>query len=373
MEGTPREMCVLFVDVGQGDATIVMPPVGDPILFDCGRDGWEVTQQLLTYGFDRLEAVVASHLDLDHIGGMVTVLDAYRGRIGAVYFAPDRRLSKTDKDATAKDLTDRVHAGDGQDWELREVHRDGRAIACGAGWSIHLIAPKASQRQKVARTEHWEEPNIYSAVMRVQMGDTSLLVGGDAPLLTWSRIPTDELRATVFRIPHHGGALDDGVVPKGWSAQRLYDAAAPEVAAISVGTNNGHDHPDPTQWTQPLIGRQGCRLLCTQVTGKCHKPFARSGGSSDDSEREEAIRAERAHWLPDPYGGSAHFSEPPWRHYGHRSDGAHTDRRNGRLEVPCAGTISVRIDHRGEVRVDPSPELLDSRIRRWTAPMCRSV
>jgi len=99
------------------------------------------------------------------------------------------------------------------------------------------------------------------------MSGRTVLIGGDAPLRTWSGLPPVDLPADVFRIPHHGGALDDGGVPSGWSAEQLYDGVKPHTAIISVGTRNRHDHPNP-DWSSPLM-RGSCRLVCTQATERC--------------------------------------------------------------------------------------------------------
>lgn len=170
-----RVLTVTFLDVGQGDATVILPPEGegDPVVFDCGRDGWVVTQQLLTWNIGRLEAVIASHLDLDHVGGMGQLLDAYAGRIGAVYFPVDRNLSDDHDDAkTAKKLTDRVCEGERDEsgaWEIRPVTRDSRPVCRGANWSENVMTPRTGQHLDVCHDGKWKEPNRYSAVVRVQM------------------------------------------------------------------------------------------------------------------------------------------------------------------------------------------------------------
>lgn len=164
-----------------------------------------VVQQLRTWGFDRLEAVIASHLDLDHVGGMLTLLNAYHDHIGAVYFAADWDISETrDGAKKAKALADRVGAGDrDKKWELRAVHRDTRAVSEGEDWSVHVVAPRASGRLEADRRGGWDDPNRYSAVLRVEMAGKVVLVGGDAPLATWAELHP-RIRADVFRVPHPG-------------------------------------------------------------------------------------------------------------------------------------------------------------------------
>lgn len=365
-----RVMTVVFLDVGQGDATIILPPEGegDPIVFDCGPDGWVVTQQLKTWRIERLHAVIASHLDLDHVGGMATLLSAYSGRINLVYFPMDRDISKDQDGAVnVKKLADQVRAP-AKEWEVRIVHGDSRPVASGTDWWVDVVAPPAQRQLDAQRHGAWKGGNFYSAVVRAHMAGTTVLIGSDAPLMTWSEMMIPRA-AEVFRVPHHGGAIDDGGVPDGWSPERLYDEVDPNLAVISVGTNNRYDHPDES-WIGPLIGGTRCRLLCTQVTGRCHPDFDRA---APENRRRSAIRQARSR-LPSPHEDNNHFAEPPWRHYKQPRD---RDRTRGvnfdLLEVPCAGTISVRIDAGGKVDVDPSDShpSLAKRIRRWSAPLCR--
>lgn len=372
-----RVLSLSFLDVGQGDATIILPPTGegDAVVFDCG-DGWVVTRQLATWGVKEVAAVIISHLDLDHLQGLADLLDAHAAgtlRIGVIYFPIDRELADDEEGAQrAKALADRVVEGDrDRSWQLRAVHRDARAVLEGEDWAIHVAAPAYAQTLVAQRQGSWTDANSYSAVLRVRMKDNLVVIGGDAPLASWVSIPHDEpANASVFRVPHHGGALNDHPA----AVRDLYDALAPTTAVVSVGTNNPYDHPDP-DWIEPAYD-EGRRLLCTQVTGRCHLPFAR-GDDPSRRARIDALERERERALPAPAGDtSAHFAEPPWRHYTRRSDGRLETRRSvaQRPEVPCAGTISVRLDDDGGVRVDPASEhaSLLARIDRWRQPLCRT-
>jgi len=362
----PRILTVAFLDVGQGDATIVLPPEGEgaAVVFDC-RDGWVVRQQLSAWRVTELAAVVASHLDLDHIGGLGDLLAAKDLRIQEVYWSADRDLSDGSPGANkAKALHGVVTDGDKDSrWGMRSVERHLSPLLSGRDWAIHLAAPRGGKRAAVSRTGSWEDANIYSAVLRVNMAGVSVMIGGDAPLITWSELPEQDLTAQVFRVPHHGGSLHEGGVPEGWSTGRLYDRIAPSTSVISVGTRNDYGHPEPNTGIAPLIGRPAHRLLCTQVTRRCHATFQDSG--SIQAFREAELRD----WVDDARNGMSHFAEPPWRHL---NPGDPRTLEATRVEVPCTGTITVRIDESGGVAVDPMPENLSlaSRISRWETPLC---
>jgi hypothetical protein len=216
---------------------------------------------------------------------------------------------------------------------------------------------------KHERDGAWEEANRYSSILRVEAGGNIMLVGGDAPLFSLSKLPSTELPAKVFRIPHHGGAIDDGGVPPGWDVDRLYREVGAETALISVGTNNAYGHPKKS-WIQPLTGG-ACRLLCTQLTARCHGPvdITQADGTvvrdrDEVSELRERVITQHHQW-----------TVPQYRHL--------TDRRravrSGQLEVPCAGTVVVTFHLDGRVDVLPAPGGgHESVVDDWERPLCRA-
>ncbi|WP_320939042.1 MBL fold metallo-hydrolase, partial [Lysinibacillus capsici] len=72
-----HEMQVHFIDVGQGDSILIESPSGKTMLIDGGVKG--AGQQIVSYlkelGINKLDIVVATHPDADHIGGFIPVLD----------------------------------------------------------------------------------------------------------------------------------------------------------------------------------------------------------------------------------------------------------------------------------------------------------
>ncbi|MFS8066705.1 MAG: ComEC/Rec2 family competence protein [Byssovorax sp.] len=359
-------VAVYMLDVGQGDSTIVVLPDDRVVVFDCADD--HVLRQILTsWGTPAIAAFVLSHLDQDHIAGALGFLQGWTGSIEAVYLSTDRDVGGDHEDAKrARKLLDytleqgRNEGARRRRWELLPSTRDPRPLAQGEGWSVTLLAPSHGQIIVREREGEWQDANRYSSILRVQAGPKAMLIGGDAPLLSWSELTPEELQAEAIRVPHHGGALDDGGIPPGWDVARLYKAVGATTALISAGTNNGYGHPREP-WIEPVTGG-ACRLLCTQVTARCHAPLeiAGSGGEKDavaiDAQRRRVI-TEHNQW-----------TEPQYRHL--------TDRRRqiikGRLEVPCAGTVVVKLQLDGRVEVLPSRggdhEVI---VDDWQHPLCR--
>ena len=86
---------VYFLDVGQGDAALIETKDGVQILIDGGRDGAALHElQRIMGPFDRtIDMVVATHPDLDHIGGLVDVLTYYQ--VGSILTTENKGESDT--------------------------------------------------------------------------------------------------------------------------------------------------------------------------------------------------------------------------------------------------------------------------------------
>jgi beta-lactamase superfamily II metal-dependent hydrolase len=365
-------LVICMLDVGQGDSTLIVLPDDRAVIFDCADDN-VLRKTLDDWNIRVIEAFVLSHLDQDHIGGALAFLQGFQGEIRHVYLSRDRDVSDSHEGAKrAKALLDYVRAQSQDEamcrrrWELHYNFRDHRAVAEGEKWGIWLVAPAAVQDMQQARDGIWEEANRYSSIMRIEAGGNVMLVGGDAPLLSWSQLLPEERPAKVFRIPHHGGAIDDGGVPSAWDVARLYREIGAEIALVSVGTNNAYGHP-AREWVRPVIGGK-CRLLCTQVTGRCHGPLEtiEDGGRvvRDASEiamqRQRVVRQHQQWTLPQ---------------YRHLTDNLRTV-RSEQPEVPCAGTVIVTLHLDGRLEVLPAERGGGGHqgvIDRWRHPLCRAA
>ncbi len=150
---------------------------------------------------------------------------------------------------------------------LKAPHRDGEGtlkIASGPDWEVEFVLPWVGDA--AGALVKGDDPNACSAVLRVTRGGGRVLIGGDAPLGSWERLPDPV--ASVIRTPHHGGEIRHG--GHQWSAfEDLYKAVECQTVVVSVGTHNGHHHPLPEHVT--AARRNGaCRVLCTQLTRRCH-------------------------------------------------------------------------------------------------------
>lgn len=351
MTAEPR-VGVYMLDVGQGDCTFVVGPGTDaaPVLFDC-RDEYVAERFVKDHGINRLSAAIVSHLDLDHVRGMMPFLRHFLaehgpGSVQAFYAnidkKPDPALRRAAyllmQQAVAWDRKGEIPLGASS----REVAA--KRICGGDGWSVELVLPRYGELVGM-RLEDREQPNRTSAVLRVAVGDHAILIGGDATLDSWERLEAPLLLAEVFRIPHHGGKIDEGNTS--WTIATLYQRVAPKVAVISVGTNNGVDHPNPAYLPIAPASGGSCRVLCTQLTPRCH-----------DDPQEQRARA-----LRNP--------SPVVYAYRHRVQAGDQKKRRPRREVPCAGSMVAWIDPGGVELLPRRQDWHDNFIDRLDHPLCR--
>ncbi|BFH16802.1 MBL fold metallo-hydrolase [Paenibacillus melissococcoides] len=212
---------VYYLDVGQGDSTLIKTPKGQHILIDGGDNhkGQDVVEYLESLGITQLDVVIATHPDADHIGGLDTVIDAIPTK--SVY-AP--KVSHTTN--TYKDF-------------LMSVKNRGLKIkAAKAGLEIPLEGVTAKFVAPVA--EYGKDLNAWSAVLHLTYGKTSFLFTGDAETRSEKDMleHPKKVRADVLKVGHHGSDTS--------TSQDFLDAVKPAYAVISAGVDNKYGHPKKT-------------------------------------------------------------------------------------------------------------------------------
>lgn len=228
----PGDLQVAVLDVGQGDAVLVRFPNGRRMLVDAGGASVEgrdlgarvIGPTLRARGIRRLDYLVVTHADIDHIGGAATIVGEFR---------------------PAEVWTGVPVAGDGATARLREV-----ADATGATWRqvvrgerLHMGAVRLDVLHPPA--PEWERQRVRnddSVVLALRHGAVRVLLTGDIGAEVEpdvGQVGDDATGAppavTVLKVAHHGSA---GATSAAW-----LEATRPSIAIVSAGAANPFGHP----------------------------------------------------------------------------------------------------------------------------------
>ncbi len=232
---------ITFLDVGQGSSILIRLPNGGNVLIDGGsrEQGEEVVADLVRLGVDTLDAVVISHADEDHSGGLIDVIDSVP--VSTVY---DSGYPHTTQ--TYADLLDAVDRSGARYVETRT----GERIDLDPDVEMEFIYPDTLN----------EGTNESSLALRLNYGEFAAQLVGDLgfaeeqELLAAGRLSP----VTLMEVGHHGSA--------GSSSTEFLEALSPEVGVIQVGSDNSYGHP--SQEALSRLQAQGIEIYRTDLQGE---------------------------------------------------------------------------------------------------------
>ncbi len=248
---------VTFMDVGQGDAALVETSDGRTILIDGGTafDQYDVGRMVVApllwnRGVRRLDVVVASHPQQDHVGGLTFVVRKFE--VGEFWTNGTRRNVPFINRLEAALRERRV--------SLRVVSDADQALSVG-GCRVRVLNPRRSASADPEDLTGRQQNN-RSVVLRLECGGTAFLFTGDvereAEAALAGRFGSGgPLRATVLKVPHHGA--------RGSVHEPFLRAVKPTVAVVSVGAGNPYRHPAPSMLE--AYARLGIQVLRTDRDG----------------------------------------------------------------------------------------------------------
>ena len=251
---------IVFLDVGQGDALAIRSHGGRWILVDTGPRGRTydagarvVLPYLRRRGVARIEALVLTHPDLDHIGGAEAVVRALD--VGYVLDP----AQATGKDAYVGVLE--AASRDAVPW--LEARRDVSITLDGV--QISVLYPNDG---RTPASYGGTDSNAQSVILLVRYGEFEALLTGDAPVAVEEAI-LDDLPSDleVLKVGHHGSNTS--------TSPLLLAQTSPEVAVISVGARNRYGHPHSEVLNR--IIESGARILRTDLSGDIVIRARRSG------------------------------------------------------------------------------------------------
>lgn len=212
---------VHFVDVGQGDCTLVICN-GKTLLIDAGENGHEtdVINYLRSQNIEKLDYIIATHQHSDHIGGLPEVLEEF-GTDNIIMPRLTKEQTPTNSTYTAF---------------LKAVKASGATVISAKPGLTYSLSDATFEILGPV-TDDCDDINSMSAVTKITYGETSFLVTGDAEKDEEKEIIETgaDLDCDVLRVGHHGSSTS--------SCKAFLDAVSPEICVISCGKNNDYGHP----------------------------------------------------------------------------------------------------------------------------------
>lgn len=206
---------IKFIDVGQGEAILIALPE-KTMLIDAGPTGSapKIAQVLQELGRNKIDYLVATHPDEDHIGGMADVISSTQ--IGTIY-APN----KTNNTATYRKFLTAIQNNNLQ-ITLAEA---GTIIDQNDAYKLEILWP--------TKDANFPDTNDYSIIIKLTVGNKTFLFTGDAP--TNAILNSNPGHIDVLKVSHHGSRTG--------TTEQLVRKLSPTYAVVSYALDNSYGHP----------------------------------------------------------------------------------------------------------------------------------
>lgn len=230
---------VHFIDVGQGSSTLIESN-GHYMLIDGGDSKY--ASRVVSYLDDedarKLDYVIATHYDADHLNGVVGALEAYDAD---VVIAPDYKAES-------------------------KIYQSFTRVMKEKG--IKITYPETGKKYKIGDAEftilapndtHYDDANDYSVAIKLVNGNNTFILTGDAEIESeYEMLETGiDLSCDVYLAGHHGSRYS--------SSEAFLQAMQPESVVISAGKNNKYGHPSDEAMAR--INAMGCDVYRTDQLG----------------------------------------------------------------------------------------------------------
>ena len=207
-------MRVHYIDVKQGDSTFIEFPNDKTMLIDAGKkeQGSNVVNYIKNLGYNKIDYVVGTHPDADHIGGLATVIESFA--IGSIYMP-----KKSSTTQTYLNL-------------LKVIKNKGLTIHTAIS-GVNIISLDNLKVDIISPTKEYETSNESSAVIKIVYKNRKFLFMADATTDNEADIKAD-VESDVVKVGHHGSDTS--------SKEEFVQKTKAKYAVISVGENSYH-HP----------------------------------------------------------------------------------------------------------------------------------
>ena len=226
-----KKLEIYFLDVGQGDSTVIKTVDDKFILIDAGegkKSGYDYGRNvllpfLINKGARKIDFIFISHFDNDHIGGVFSLIEEFR--IGEIFISNQKLGSENFERFLKVTRENRIKVN---------VVKQGDRINLEENLYMDILWPK--EKEQIS-----ENPmNNNSIVSKLVYKNFSILFTGDIEEIAEKEILNlyknkNTLEATVLKVAHHGSRTSSSI--------EFLKAVKPKYALIGVGKNNKFNHP----------------------------------------------------------------------------------------------------------------------------------
>ncbi len=233
-----QTLTIHHLDVGTGDATLLVMPNGRTLLVDAGLDGAAsrvIAPFLRNAGVTAIDAFVLTHYDSDHMGGVDKLAMAQHENISVVaWFDRDEWDSLPESKRKLKQFKEYKEAvGTPPPTQLQA----GQRLRLDDRVTINVVAVNGHVRGAVNKYPHPPNENDYSAALLVSYRGFNYFIGGDLTAIVEERLVNEAALGDidVYKVSHHGSETS--------SSPAFVAMIRPEVAIISNGNRRDFNHP----------------------------------------------------------------------------------------------------------------------------------
>ena len=237
------KLSVYFLDVGQGDAIFIDSPQHSRVLVDGGANRKVLSElgKILPFADKRIDVMVATHPDKDHIGGLPEVVSRY-----------DVGLFLEPGVESENNIDDELEKRVGEKNIPKLLAKRGMVINFGDGVKLEILFPTQD-------VSNWET-NRASIVAKLVYGNKSFLLTGDSPIAIENvliNLDPKILDSDVFKAGHHGSRTSTSLA--------YAQTVSPEYVVISAGKDNTYGHPH--QEVLDILNKVDAQIVSTIDSG----------------------------------------------------------------------------------------------------------
>lgn len=250
----PQNLKIQFIDVGQGDSSLIITPKNKTILIDGGGSStsdFDVGEStlipyILDRGFTKIDIVIISHFDQDHVGGIFSILQELK--VGKVYIS-----KQTEKSKNYGKFLEIVNTKNIKVYEVMTGNR----IHVEKNLYLDILWPIENQITENAL-------NNNAIVCNLHYRDFSMLFTGDIEEIAEKEIlelysqNKNLLKANILKAGHHGSKTS--------STSEFINVVKPQIAVIGVGKNNKFGHPN--EGVLQRLSDLNCKIFRTDLNGE---------------------------------------------------------------------------------------------------------